>query len=224
MVICKICGCTFKNINGLAKHITSKHKNYSKEEYYLKFIAEEYPICKCGKKKNFRDLGVGYMKYCSPKCRSRYIEPTKYWLGKIQPQSLIDKRRETMIERYGVANGFLTSHSVAETYKGFTCRSQWEKRFLDFAEKYSYTISVPDKIKYQYKGKSRWYYPDFYIKELDLIVEVKSVWTYNLHKEMNDAKKQFTLCQGYDIIFIDETNGLLDSSLWDDLNEYILSR
>lgn len=47
---------------------------------------------------------------------------------------------------------------------------------------------------------------------------------FYLHKEMNNAKKHFTLRQGYDIIFIDETNGLLDSSLWDELNEYILSR
>lgn len=222
MAICKICNTELKNINGLAKHIYNQH-SISKEEYYNKYVKETSPICICGKKKKFRHLGEGYRTYCSPKCRSNHIEPTKYWEGKKQPQSMIDKRRNSMIEKYGVANGYLTKQSVAEKYKGFVCRSKYEKSFVDFAEKYNYNLTVPEKIPYEFEGRSRYYYPDFYIEDLDLLVEIKSDWTWKQQLDLNIAKMTFTIQQGYDIVFLDEEHGINDEKLWDELNEYLRS-
>jgi hypothetical protein len=220
MIICRICNKKLKNVNGLAKHIHNQH-DISKEEYYNAYIKETFPTCICGKKKKFRHLGEGYRTYCSPSCRSKHVEPVKYWQDKKQPKEMIEARRNSMYKRYGVTNGYLVNHSKAEKYKGFVCRSKYEKLFVDFAEKYGYTLSVPDRIKYIHEGRSRHYYPDFYVEELDLIVEIKSDWTWNQNLELNLSKLTSCLEQHYDIIFIDEEHGLTDDANWDELNEYL---
>jgi len=221
MIICQICNLHFKNINGLAKHIHNQH-DISKQEYYNQYINKISLICICGNLKKFRNLGEGYRQYCSNKCRSNNIEPTAYWKNKKQPQSLIDSRRNTMFKKYGVSNGYLINHTVAKPYKGFICRSSYEKAFIDFAEKYNYTLKVPNRIAYEHEGRSRYFYPDFYIEELDLIVEIKSDWTWKLQLDLNISKMVCTINQEYDIIFIDEEDGILDLSKWDELNLYLI--
>ena len=222
MINCKICNSTFNNINGLSKHLTATHK-IDKKFYYDKYIGKVSNICVCGKEKKFRTLGEGYRQFCSPQCRSNNTPTIKYWEGKKQPQYMIDKRRNTMIEKYGVANGFLTKYSIAEKYKGFVCRSNYEKMFVDFCKIYGYKLSVPDRIKYEFEGRSRYYYPDFYLDDLDLIVEIKSDWTWKQQLEMNIAKMVCTIEQGYDIIFIDEEHGINNEKLWSELDEYLRS-
>lgn len=46
-------------------------------------------------------------------------------------------------------------------------------------------------------GKSHYYFPDIYIKSQNKIVEVKSTWTYSLHKEINTLKWNKTISDGY---------------------------
>jgi len=57
------------------------------------------------------------------------------------------------------------------------------------------------KILYDYKGSAHRYFPDFYIKSIDTIIEVKSEYTFNLHKEKNLAKEQACLKKGHNFIF-----------------------
>jgi hypothetical protein len=135
----------------------------------------------------------------------------------------VDKMKNAMIEKYGVANGYLTKHSIAEKYKGFVCRSKYEKSFVDFAEKFGYVLSVPERIKFEYEGRSRYYYPDFYIEDFDLIVEIKSDWTWKQQLDLNIAKMVFTIQQGYDIVFLDEEHGINNEKLWSELDEYLRS-
>lgn len=219
---CDLCGESFQTTNGLAKHITNQH-DISKKDYYDKFDGKVSSICLCGKEKKFRNLGEGYRTFCSPRCRSSNIAPTSSWTGKKQPQSMIDKRRNTHIEKYGVACGLLVRKSKVESYKGFVCRSKYEKAFIDFADQFGFTIEVPCRIPYEHDGRSRFFYPDFYIRELDLIVEIKSDWTWNLQLELNISKICASLDQGYRIIFIDEEDGLTETSRWEELNEHLCS-
>jgi hypothetical protein len=46
-------------------------------------------------------------------------------------------------------------------------------------------------------GKLHSYYPDLFIKSKNMIVEVKSMWTYNKDKEKNLLKKEACLSMGY---------------------------
>jgi hypothetical protein len=129
MYSCAICDKSYKNINGLGKHIQASH-NITRKHYYDQYIGTVSSKCICGIDKKFRDLGEGYRKFCSPACRSKYSKPQKPWLGKKQPQEMIDKRRKTQTEKYGVACGFLVGHSKAIKYKNMFCRSSYEKNFL----------------------------------------------------------------------------------------------
>ena len=224
---CKLCKKEFKNINGLAKHIHNQHKDYSKQLYYDTFIGKTTSKCKtCGSSDcTFRDIGRGYLEYCSHDCfkNNEEVRQTQREnaTGKVQRQETIDKRRNTIIEKYGVACGFLTGKNKPENYKGFCCRSSYEKKFVDFAEEYNYTLKVPKRINYEFEGRKRWYFPDFYIVELNTLIEVKSKWTYALQKELNEAKLLFTRAANHNIIVVDETNGLIDN--WKKLNEYLCS-
>jgi len=146
-IICQLCKKEFKNYNSLAKHLYHTHKYISKEEYYKKFINKVNSICICGKKKKFRDLGIGYMKHCSPKCRSNNTKNPCYWKGKKQSDEIIrkrvdntdqieshKKRKNTMIKKYGVENYGQTAEwkkIVPEKLKG----RKNKKRTKEWSEK-----------------------------------------------------------------------------------------
>jgi len=57
-------------------------------------------------------------------------------------------------------------------------------------------------IDYYFTDRKRKYIPDFYIPKDNLIIEVKSVFTYELHKEQNFAKKDATIAAGYSFEFL----------------------
>jgi len=68
--VCKICGKSFTKIQGLSLHITKSHPYISKKEYYIEFINhKDDGRCKiCGKDKTFKNLTLGFTKYCSLRC------------------------------------------------------------------------------------------------------------------------------------------------------------
>lgn len=74
-VKCKICGRKFKNINGLAAHLSNKtSKCYTNvKEYYDRYIRKEGEgICvECGRKTGFSGLKSGYPKEYCFNCKNR---------------------------------------------------------------------------------------------------------------------------------------------------------
>ncbi|MCK9575763.1 MAG: hypothetical protein M0R51_07365 [Clostridia bacterium] len=57
-------------------------------------------------------------------------------------------------------------------------------------------------IKYVNNNKEHEYYPDFYIKSINTIIEVKSNWTFKLHEEVNLLKEQACKNNGFNFEFI----------------------
>ena len=51
-------------------------------------------------------------------------------------------------------------------------------------------------------GKNHKYYPDFYIPKDNMIIEVKSTWTYNIELNKNWLKKEATEQLGFNFKFI----------------------
>lgn len=106
-------------------------------------------------------------------------------------------------------------------YKGFYCRSSYEKKFVDFCEKYKLKLESAENNKFviEYEaeeGKIRKYFPDFYLPDNDLVIEIKplSMYDYKFNLEKYDsASKQ------YKFMIITEDDGLFDS--WDSLYEEI---
>lgn len=52
-------------------------------------------------------------------------------------------------------------------------------------------------ITYTFNNKSKRYFPDIYIPDMNLIIEVKSEWIYNKQLELNKAKEKYTKEYGY---------------------------
>lgn len=81
----------------------------------------------------------------------------------------------------------------------------YESRTLDklFAQGYKqedilYRKRDMPEIWYLFEGKRRRYYPDFYIPNKNLVIETKSVFTFELEKEKNELKMQATKDLGFD--------------------------
>ena len=53
------------------------------------------------------------------------------------------------------------------------------------------------RIQYTHNDRTRYYFPDIYIPDKNLIIEVKSTWTYQLDIDTNKAKEEATKQQGY---------------------------
>lgn len=51
-------------------------------------------------------------------------------------------------------------------------------------------------------GKIKRYYPDFYIRSENMIIEVKSSYTYKIHEKINKLKQQACLSSGYRFKFV----------------------
>jgi len=79
---------------------------------------------------------------------------------------------------------------------------------LDFLNKYFEHIEIKrgSSIKYFFNNKECIYFPDFYNEKLNLIIEIKSSYWYDKHKDKNIAKQLACKEQGYNFIFIIDKN------------------
>lgn len=117
------------------------------------------------------------------------------------------------MKNYGVENsmqlddifqkGQLTGLKLKE-YKGVKYQGTYELDFLKFCDDENILdkVSKTKSIRYLFDDKYKYYHPDFYIKELNLIVEIKSDYYFELHQEKNLCKQKACLEQGHDFIFI----------------------
>ncbi len=64
-------------------------------------------------------------------------------------------------------------------------------------------------IDYKYNDKTKRYFPDIYIPDRNLIIEVKSDWIYNKQLELNKIKEEYTKKLGYNYeIWIFDRKGI----------------
>jgi hypothetical protein len=135
-----------------------------------------------------------------------------------------DIRKNTMFEKYGVCN----PQQVPDIYKK-TCRSAsryknaiiegvlfdnlqgYEEKGIRYILKTFQDVNINEitsdenvipKIPYIFENKKRLYYPDFYIKKLNLLIEIKSTYTFQFEKEKNLIKQQASKDNGYDHIIL----------------------
>jgi hypothetical protein len=141
------------------------------------------------------------------------------------PKCSIIKREQTMLQKYGVRNAMQNvdmfekqqtnsfkfhSYDIGKVFY----QSKLEKYFLDTLvntlgkEWFISNIKNGPRINYTYNNVIRKYYSDFYINALSLVVEIKSLWTYDKNgtdtnlREQNHAKWKTIKEYGYKITIL----------------------
>lgn len=120
-----------------------------------------------------------------------------------------EKNIQTCLERYGVKYPqqnleiFNKQQSAALQMKKFKATDlHYQGTYeLDFLNIYYDKLDIKNGTTVRYND-NKIYFPDFYIPENNLIVEIKSDYTFNKELEENLAKQKACLEQGYNFIFI----------------------
>lgn len=117
----------------------------------------------------------------------------------------------TMVNKFGVehanqnSNIFIKSQLSGfkiKVYNGIYYRGTYELDFLKFCETNKLDVTNGPSIKFKFNKKNKIYFSDFYLPKYNLICEIKSDYTYNANKEINDIKKIEVELQGYLFLFI----------------------
>lgn len=198
-----LCSC---DICGKEKYV--KYLNYNK--YLSTDPNHEYTCEKCNyekrKSKIYKSENVSQCKDIKEKKVNTMLNNGKelFWCRK-------EEHKEKIKEIYGVEyisqnmeihlkqqNGYITKH-----YNGLYYRGTYEKNFIDFCLKNNIKIdNFKHSIKYKYQGKEKKYFPDFYYEPLNLIIEIKSNYTYEIEKDKNESKRLGSIRNGFNFIFI----------------------
>jgi hypothetical protein len=138
-----------------------------------------------------------------------------------QSELVKDKKKITSLKNYGfeypiqnkeffnkhLKNGFLLTYIDC-----LSCQGSYEK---DFVLKYKDNIKIENglSIEYYYLGEKKIYHSDFYAPDFDLVIEVKSSYWYEVHKDQCDTKEKYTRLTHNYIMILDKN--------YDDFNKLI---
>lgn len=151
--------------------------------------------------------------------RDKYIDTCVEIFGVENPMLDDDIKKkiyDNNMNKYGVGHHMHVSEIVEKIFMSGLKINQYndtelyyqgtfEKDFLDrYYDKVLITRGNP--IKYTYNNTVHIYYPDFYIPEINLIIEIKSTYWYNKHLDKNIAKMNECINQDYKFIFIIDKN------------------
>lgn len=192
------------------EEIKRKSKNTIKNKYGVEFITQNKEIKNLIMKNNLKKYGVEYYnnnekakitnlkKYgnvCSLHNKDIDIIVKRGWLEKYGT--------EYPMQNINVFNKMSKKSLKIHKYKEFdiTYQSSYEKDFLD---KYFEKIKIQNgpTIRYLFNNKQKIYFPDFYLPEYNLIVEIKSTRIFEMEITINEMKKNQCKKDEYNFLFI----------------------
>jgi len=195
--------------------IKKKTKKTNLEKYGVQHTFQSSKVKEKIKKTILNRYGVDhpmYLEKIKEKIKKTNLE--RYGFEFASQNDDVRKKVEfTCLKRYGfknpmqndeifekqLKNCYHTQHFNKLKYKG-----SYE---LDFIKKYEHlNITNCKSFEYIYNDKKRKYFPDFYYEEKNLIIEIKSDYTYNKFLQKNLAKQKACIDQGYNFIFIINKN------------------
>jgi hypothetical protein len=154
---------------------------------------------------------------CSRKCGEVKKEKTNlkiYGVKNVSQSEVVkQKKTETCLKNWGVEYPsqnigiFEKQQKNSRKLKfhektGLYYRGSYEAHFLDYCFENNIKVEKAKSIKYEFEDKKRTYHPDFFLKEKNLIIEIKSTYTYNKYLQKNLAKQKACIKQGFKFMFI----------------------
>jgi len=124
-----------------------------------------------------------------------------------------ERTKQTNLKKYGVNNHMQIKENFLKQQKSghrlhfhenthLYYRGTYEKDFLDFCFNNNIVLEQGKRIKYSFEGSDHYYFSDYYVESKNLIVEIKSSWTYNKYLDKNLVKQKTTIESGYNYMFI----------------------
>ena len=222
METCNICQKNFNNLKGLSTHFYTSH-NLKNKQYYDSFLLKDgNNLCVvCNKITTFRNLGVGYLKHCSMKCRNLDKNIKKdFWKGKKQSKETIEKRikninqiekeknkKKTLLEKYGYDNSAKIPSvklKLSNLLKGrkFTRNENWQNNIIKSKIKNN-TLKHSDKTKDKISKSLLKYYENNSITKISINKNHLSGWYKNVFFRsslelsflINNPNKIFESCE-----------------------------
>ena len=195
--------------------------------YGVEYSFQAEPVKEKIKETLMKRYGVDHsMKMDETKRKTRETNQKNYGCDHpLQNQDMKDMIKATNIIRYGVeypnqsVEVQAKSQKTGLKYKLYTAPSGIQRNIQGF-EHFALDIlfnemnleeddvhtdrkAVP---RICYDNNTRYYFPDIWIESLNKIIEVKSTWTYKLHKESNIKKWVATVGEGHTMEFWIFTN------------------
>jgi hypothetical protein len=120
---------------------------------------------------------------------------------------------KTCQRKYGVNSTMLIPGIRKGWYKikiyknsDLTYQTKYELHFIEFCNINNIEIKNGIPIPYKINDENHTYYPDFYIPKYNLIIEIKSDYTYEKYKIRNLIKMEYTLKNNYNYLFVINKN------------------
>jgi hypothetical protein len=120
--------------------------------------------------------------------------------------------KDKMIIKYGVENPMqseiVNTKRIKNSFRindflDIKYQGKYELDFLKFCQDKKISPIKPIfKIKYKHSNKDKYYIPDFFLSDFNLVIEVKSTYYYILHEEINLLKREQTILSGYEYLLI----------------------
>lgn len=177
---CKYCGRVCKNKNSLAQHEIRCKENPNRIKIKSNFV-EYNELVKSGERKasnqfiKAKEIGLP---------QPEITEETRKklgngWKGKTLPNWMKEKISNGMqiaVRKYpdSYSSSNVNGRVKKVIYKDTTLDSQWEADFAIWLDQNEIIWERPNNgFEYDYEGKKHIYYPDFYLPQLNIYVEVK---------------------------------------------------
>ena len=197
-----------ENISQLSE-VKLKKKATCLKNYGVEIPAKSREVQNKMKQTNLERYGYEYS-LLNPDIKSK-AEKTcliKYGFKNVfQSEEIKNKIKLKLIENYGVDHPMRNESIFLKQMKsafrvqeidGIYYQGSYELDFLIFTKYLNLVIEKGPKINYL----NRVYHPDFFIKEKNLIVEIKSTYTFQKEFENNLYKRQACLDLGYRFLFV----------------------
>jgi len=197
------------------KNIKDKTKQTNLEKYGVEYALQNKDIQKKIKQTNLEKYGVEYaMQNEDVKNKRKKTNLEKYGVEFVSQNKKIQRKiKQTMLKKYGVENPTQNKEIYKKQQKKALSRKKYkntslyyqgtyEKHFLDFCFENNIVVENGPSVKFLFENKNKIYYSDFYLKEKNLIIEIKSDYYYKKYLEKNFVKQKSCIEQGYNFIFI----------------------
>jgi hypothetical protein len=181
-----------------------KIRNTNLQKYGVSCALQAEPVIQKIKKTKLEKYGDE--NYCNPE-KTKLTKQERY--GDDYIKIIDEKRKQTMLERYGVEYPAQNIEFFKNSKNFKLLEYKNTKVFYQCSYEYDFLKKYYDKFKDIYKGlaiiyyrdnKCHFYYPDFHIPSLNLIIEIKSDWYYDEY--LDNIKKEATINSGFNYIMI----------------------